>query len=288
MRSRSSAVSDRECQDFSRCSLWLCGTRRCDKVREYKQHHYYSFALPSTQDTLQVDTFRCVSRVSTSSEETVCDSFRTLRVLKPPSGSLLLIVSRNSGSARLKQGEATGAQVIPRLGPITEGARFSPCCYCCSPFCIDPPQEIIIEKKTNSDGARGRERGGRKSTAQAQTRIHPPPPELSLSKEGGITSNVLSHISPRSSINDLITTINSTLPYITPTWIRRNDWQPTNKQAYISTTNDYTFDTRSIRRTTPVLELVADWKRATTFLISLSSFATSRNKGHRLIRPHIP
>jgi hypothetical protein len=173
---------------------------------------------------LQVDTFRCVSRVSTSSGETVCDSFRTPRVLKPPSGSLLLIVSRNSGSARLKQGEATGAQVIPRLGPITEGRPFFSLLLLLSPFCIDPPQEIIIEKKTNSDGARGRERGGRKSTAQAQTRIHPP--ELSLSKEGGITSHLIYRLEVRSTT--LPPPINSTLPYITPTWIRRNDWQPTN------------------------------------------------------------
>lgn len=197
-------------------SLQSVATRRCDKVRRYKQHHN-SFALHSTQDILQVDTFRCVSRVSTSSGETVCDSFRILRVLKPPSGSLLLIVSRNSGSARLKQGEATGGADDSAAWPDNRGRPFFSLLLLLPPFYIDPPQEIIIEKKTNSDGARGRERERRESTAQAQTRIHPPPPELSLlSKEGG--DHVPSHISPRSSINDLTTTDQiDSLPYITPT-----------------------------------------------------------------------
>lgn len=234
---------------------------------------------------LQVDTFRCVSRVSTSSGETVCDSFRIPRVLKPPSDSLLLIVSRNSGSARLEQGEATGGAGDSAAWPDNPGRPFFSLLLLLLPptFCIDPPQEIIIEKKTNSDGARRRERERRESTAQAQTRIHPPP---SLVK--GRRNHVPSHISPRSSINDLTTTDQlDSLPYITPTWDSTKRLA-TYKQTYISTTNDYTFGTRSIRRTTPVLELVADWKRATTFLISLSSFATSRNKGHRLLKPHIP
>lgn len=142
-------------------------------------------------------------KVSTSSGETVCDSFRIPRVLKPPSASLLLIVSRNSGSARLKQGEATGAQVIPRLGPITEGARFSPC-SCCSPL-LHRSTPRDHHRKENKQRRRKGERRRREGEHSPSPNADPPstPRALSCQRKG---DHVPSHISPRRSINDLTTT----------------------------------------------------------------------------------
>lgn len=267
-------------------SLQSVATRRCDKVRGYKQHHN-SFALHSTQDMLQVDTFRCISRVSTSSGETVCDSFRIPRILKPPSGSLLLIVSRNSGSARLKQGEATGGAGDSAAWPDNRGRPFFSLLLLLLPL-LHRSTPRDHHRKENKQRRRKGERKRREEEHSPSPNADPPstPGALSVKGRGDHVERPISYIASnfdqRPYHHDQL---DSTLHHADLDSTKR---LATYKQTYISTTNDYTFGTRSIRRTTPVLELVADWKRATTFLISLSSFATSRNKGHRLIRPHIP
>jgi hypothetical protein len=225
VRSRSSAVSDRECQDFSSCSLWHASVRQSPRIQTTSSL-FICFAQHAGYGSSRYHPVRL--KVSTSSGETVRDSFRTLRVLKPPSGSLLLIVSRNSGSARLKQGEATRAQVIPRLGPITEGARFSPCC-CCSPpsASIHPKRSSSKRKQTATAQGGEKEEGGRAQPKPKRGSTLHPRSSLCQRKGGSRrTSHLIYRLKVRSTT--LPPPIDSTLPYITPTWIRRNDWQPTN------------------------------------------------------------
>jgi hypothetical protein len=195
VRSRSSAVSDRECQDFSSCSLWHASVRQSPRIQTTSSL-FICFAQHAGYGSSRYHPVRL--KVSTSSGETVCDSFRTLRVLKPPSGSLLLIVSRNSGSARLKQGEATRAQVIPRLGPITEGARFSPCCYCCSPL-LHRSTPRDHHRKENKQRRRKGERKRREEEHSPSPNADPPstPGALSVKGRGDHVERPISYIASK-------------------------------------------------------------------------------------------